>query len=149
MKSEPIKYNWLIFIYIAFILSYTNKSKKICLLKWLMLFVLGLLPETHGMWYTEWKRGIRRGEYGNVCWLTHDLVRMQISVRGRNYCSNGYERGTLKKNRSIWLNDWVLPLSPERTICICQAHSCIRQVDSLNVSLWVKFIHHLKKIKNR
>ena len=55
----------------------------------------------------------------------------------------------VKKNSSIWLKYWVLPLSPERTICICQVDSCIRQVDSLNVSLWVKFIHHLKNFKNR
>ena len=40
-----------------------------------------------------------------------------------------------KKNRSIWLNDWVLPLSPESIIFICQVDSCIRREDSLNVTL--------------
>ena len=56
------------------------------------------------------------------------------------------QHSALKKNRSIWLNDWILPLSPERTICICQVDSCIRRVDSLNVTL-SQVLSSLKKFK--
>ena len=44
----------------------------------------------------------------------------------------------LKKSQSIWLNKWVLQLSPERMICIRQVDSLnvmLSQVDSLNVTL--------------